>query len=376
MAKIYVIDDDEQLLHMVGLMLERGGHVVTTINNPVKGVEKILAEPPDLLVCDVMMPGMSGHDVTRKIRAVPELEHLPVLILTARSQDIDRTTALKSGANDYMSKPVTSRELIERVDGLLSQKPGEFIPEEGLIIAVYGLRGGVGQTTVAVNLAAALRQTTQQEVCFFDLSPSGSQAAAHMRVQTEQSWADALIVKKLDWVGMKDFLSLHPSGLRLLPAPAAPQLPTVPSAKLTKQILQIFKEHTVFTVVDLPSVFSPAFKATLEMADISLHVISPDVISVQSAVQVNRVLTKSGMALKQKSYILNQVTPEAQLPSANVERGLGGRVAFHIAYDPNQPRALAQGVPLALTKAKSPLPTATRRMAEVIWQHIIAQAKK
>lgn len=373
MAKIYVIDDDEQLLHMVGLMLERGGHAVTTINSPVKGVEQILAEPPDLLVCDVMMPGMSGHDVTRKIRATKKLENLPILILTARSQEIDRTTALKSGADDYMSKPVTSRELIERVDGLLSKGPGEFVPEEGMIIAVYGLRGGVGQTTVAVNLAAALRQTAQQEVCLFDLSPSGSQATSHMRIQTEQSWAEALIVKKLDWVGMKDFLSMHPSGVRVLAAPVAPQLPTVPSAKTTKQILKICKEHTVFTVVDLPSVFNPAFKATLEIADISLHVLSPDVISVQSAIQVNRVLTKSGMTLKQKSYILNQVTPEAQLPTANVERGLGGRVSFHIGYDPNQLRALAQGVPLALTKAKSPIPTVTRRMAEVIWQHIMAQ---
>ena len=69
MARIYVIDDDEQLLRMVGLMLERGGHTVTLISNPIDGIEQIKSDKPDLLVLDVMMPNMSGHDISREIRS-------------------------------------------------------------------------------------------------------------------------------------------------------------------------------------------------------------------------------------------------------------------------------------------------------------------
>ena len=156
MARIFVIDDDEQLLRMVGLMLERGGHNITLINNPLDGLEQIKADKPDLLVLDVMMPNMSGHDLAREIRADANIEELPILVLTARSQEVDRTTALKSGADDYLSKPVTSQELMERVDNLLAKKGGQTSPETGIIITAFGLRGGVGQTTLAVNLAAAL----------------------------------------------------------------------------------------------------------------------------------------------------------------------------------------------------------------------------
>jgi twitching motility two-component system response regulator PilH len=67
-AHIFVIDDDEQLLRMVGLMLERGGHTTTLLNNPMEGMERIIADEPDLVVLDVMMPNMNGHDVTRQIR--------------------------------------------------------------------------------------------------------------------------------------------------------------------------------------------------------------------------------------------------------------------------------------------------------------------
>ena len=188
MANIFVIDDDAQLLQMVGLMLKRGGHTATLINNPFEGLEKLKEAKPDLLILDVMMPGISGHDLTRQIRDTEELAYLPVLILTARAQEVDRVTALKSGADDYMSKPVTSHELMERIDGLLSSKQAVAKPgREGIILSFFSMRGGVGRTTLAVNLATALRRLTREEVCVVDFSPSGGQAAMHLRVQPKVS---------------------------------------------------------------------------------------------------------------------------------------------------------------------------------------------
>lgn len=372
MARIYVIDDDEQLLRMVGLMLERGGHTVTLISNPVNGLEQVKADKPDLLVLDVMMPNMSGHDISREIRSTKSLEDLPILVLTARSQEIDRTAAIKSGADDYLSKPVTSQELIERVDGLLAKRGGQKTPEEGILITVFGLRGGVGRTTIAVNLAAALRKVSHQEVCLVDLSPTGSQAVMHMRLQARSSWAD-LTPEQSDWASLKNRLIIHPSGLRVLAAPAKPHSPLLPDQETANTIMDLMRHNVAFTVVDAPNVFSPGFVSAVTHADMALHVVGPEVVSVQTAVQLNRLMNKMGLNITRKSHILNQITPEAQLPHSAVERGLNTRVAFQIGYDANQARAMAQGVPLTLTSAKSPLPTVVTRMAEAIWQRLLAQ---
>ncbi|NKQ37667.1 MAG: response regulator [Chloroflexi bacterium] len=372
MARIYVIDDDEQLLKMVGLMLERGGHAVTLFSDPVEGLEQVKEDKPDLLVLDVMMPNLSGHDVARDIRETEGIENMPILVLTARSQEIDRTTAIQSGADDYMSKPVTSQELMERVDKLLTQKGGQMSPEQGLVITVFGLRGGTGRTTVAVNLAAALRRVSQHEVCLVDLSPSGGQAVMHMRLQTRSSWLDLPEVHEINWDTLKDRLIIHPSGLRVLSAPVKPQPPDALSGEKTNKILDLLRRHMAFTVVDAPGVLTPSFMAAVTAAEMSIHLLTPEVVAVQTAVKLNRVLVKQGIKVKRKTHILNQVTPEAQLPATAVERGLNNRVAFSIGFDPNQSRAMSQGVPLTLTSAKTALPTITRRMAEAIWQRVAA----
>lgn len=371
MSRIFVIDDDEQLLRMVGLMLERGGHSVTLFSNPVDGLEQIKADKPDLLVLDVMMPHMSGHDLAKEIRNTKGFDNLPILILTARSQEVDRTAALKVGADDYLSKPVTSQELIERVDGLLAKKSGtDAEPDQGFVIAFYGLRGGVGQTTLAVNMASALRRISQQEVCLVDFSPSGSQVVTHMRLQARTSWADLSEEEDFDWETLKKQLIIHPSSLRVLASSPLPQSPEKPSEKNTARMIELLRQNMTFTIIDAPNAFTPALKESLIAADMALHVISPEVVSVQTAVQVNRAIRKAGITVKRKSHILNQTVPEAQLPQTAVERGLNTRVSFQVGYDTNQSRAMAQGVPLTLTSAQSAIPTIVRRMAEAIWQRV------
>jgi pilus assembly protein CpaE len=372
-ARVYVIDDDEQLLRMVGLMLERGGHSVKLISDPVLGLEQVKTEKPDLLVVDVMMPNMSGHEITRQLRQTEESERLPILVLTARSQEVDRVTALKSGATGYLSKPVTSQELIEKIESLLTKEPepdGSAMAPPGMVIAFFGLRGGVGQTTLAVNLAAALRRASQQAVCLVDLSPSVGQAVIHLRLQVHSTWADLPRDGTIDLTTLKTRLISHPAGFHVLASPTLPQPPDAPSVEETAAVLELLRQEMRFTILDLPHTLSPAFMAGLNGSDIALHVITPDMISVQTAVQANRVLTAAGITFRQKSCILNQVTPESQLSRATVERGMNGKVAFEIGYDANQSRALSQGVPLVLTSAQSPLPVLVNRMADVIWQRV------
>ena len=368
MAHIYVIDDDDQLLRMVGLMLERGGHTATLINNPQDGLEKIREEPPDALVLDVMMPHMSGHDVCRELRDDPQFAHLPILVLTARAQAVDREAALQSGANDYLTKPVTTQELIEKVDSLLTHQKLDVDQEEAFIVGFMGMLGGSGRTTLAVNFAGALRRISQDEVCLVELTPSGSQVASHFRMQVKNSWAGLPPTAELDWDTLRNQLALHQSGLRLLTAPPAFTAANQPSAETVEKVLQILGERMTAVVIDLPGVFNPAFQEAVVAADIVFHVVNPTVISVQLALQTNKALAASGITTKHPLYILNQLTAEAHLPSSAVEKGLQAKLAFQVRYDPNQLHALTQGVPLSFTSAQSPLPVTMTRMAGALWQ--------
>lgn len=373
MARIYVIDDDAQLLRMVGMMLQRGGHVTTLINDPTEGLEALRRERPDLVVLDVMMPYLNGHDLARQIRATKGLEDLPILILTARTQEVDRQTALSSGADDYLSKPVSFQELMDRIDALLyRQGEGMSAEQNGLVLAFYGLRGGRGQTTLAVNVAAALRRLSQQEICLVDFGPLGSQSLMHFRLPAPSSWVDLAMVGELDWAGLLECTRVHSSGVRLLPVPAPLHAPMLPTAEMVQQVVDVLRKQTAVTVLDLPPVVNAAFRAALSVADMAFQVLTPDLVSVQTAVQLSQVLTQHQIKPRQRLFILNHVAPDAQLPKTAVERGLDARIALEVAYDANQMLALTQGIPLALTKSDSAIPAFAGKLAHALWQHAVA----
>ncbi|MBE0501177.1 MAG: response regulator transcription factor [Desulfuromonadales bacterium] len=112
MNRILVIDDDIELCELLTDYLSSEGFEVDTVNHGEQGALRALAEEYALVVLDVMLPGMNGFDVLRKIRAV---SRLPVIMLTARGDDIDRIVGLELGADDYLPKPFNPRELVARI---------------------------------------------------------------------------------------------------------------------------------------------------------------------------------------------------------------------------------------------------------------------
>lgn len=368
MAKILVVDDDPQLLRMVRLILQRGGHQPLLEDNPRNALEHMRREQPDLAVVDVMMPELGGHDLIAQVRATGDVSSIPILVLSARAQSVDRDAALASGADAYLTKPVVPAALMEAIDRLL----GDELPStdgerpDGMIITVFGLRGGIGRTTIAANLAAALRRANNEEVCLVDLTPSGGQAVVHLRLKTRVAWNELPAPDQLDWPTLKENLLMHQSGLRVLAAPRRPQLATTPSAALVTAVLALLRRAVSFVILDLPPILNPAVRIALAHTDVMLHVVTPDVISVQLARHAAQYLANSERQPKERAYILNQVTPEAQVTPTTIENGLRAQLAFQIDYDDKQSRALMQGAPLSLTHGSSPLPQATRRLAQAL----------
>ncbi|MQW75529.1 response regulator [Nocardioides sp. dk4132] len=121
MARILVADDDVDIRELVEFKLSTLGHDITAVADGQAAVDACRSSRPDLAVLDVMMPGVSGLDAIRVIRADPVLADLPVILLTARAQESDVENGFDSGADDYITKPFSPRELASRVEALLAR---------------------------------------------------------------------------------------------------------------------------------------------------------------------------------------------------------------------------------------------------------------
>jgi two-component system alkaline phosphatase synthesis response regulator PhoP len=121
-AEILIVEDEESLLQTLRYNLVRAGHAVRLCTNGARALDLVRAKPPDLMVLDLMLPGLGGLDVCRAIRAEttrPAVSHLPILVLTARDEEIDKVVGLEVGADDYLTKPFSMHELLARVKALL-----------------------------------------------------------------------------------------------------------------------------------------------------------------------------------------------------------------------------------------------------------------
>ena len=116
MAKILVVDDEASIVTMLAYNLKKEGYDVVTAEDGEVALEKFESENPDLLLLDIMMPKMDGYEVCRKIR---EKSNVPIIMLTARADEVDKVVGLEMGADDYVTKPFGNRELIARVKASL-----------------------------------------------------------------------------------------------------------------------------------------------------------------------------------------------------------------------------------------------------------------
>jgi two-component system, OmpR family, response regulator MtrA len=121
MARIVVADDDADIRDLVVFKLRQSGHDVHPVADGAAAVEECQSVTPDLVVLDVMMPGMGGLDACRALRQDPALARVPVILLTARAQESDIEQGFDAGADDYVVKPFSPRELASRVSAVLQR---------------------------------------------------------------------------------------------------------------------------------------------------------------------------------------------------------------------------------------------------------------
>ncbi len=118
MAKVLIVDDSPTEVHIFSTALSEAGHEVLVATDGKEGVQKAADELPDVILMDVVMPGLNGFQATRKIHRNQVTRHIPIIIVTTKDQDTDREWGLRQGARDYLVKPVDLPQLLQKIEQL------------------------------------------------------------------------------------------------------------------------------------------------------------------------------------------------------------------------------------------------------------------
>ena len=333
--KILIIDDDLDTLRLVGLMLQRQGYQISAATNGQQGLEKAFDEDPDLILLDVMMPDMDGYEVTRRLRQNPSTLETPILMFTAKTQLDDKVVGFEVGANDYLTKPTHPSELQARVKTLLARvnerKPSNtgLLRDEnrGYVIGVLGARGGLGTTTMAMNLGAGLQSRTKAEVIVAEMLPGQGALSLDVGVTNNKGLVDILGLTKLSEItrdNVREALVPHNSGVKLLLASDRPRdMHLINQVANYETLVKKLSALARFVVLDLGVGIQPFAEKILPLCNEVLIILEGVPNTITHAKALIDDIAELGIARKNIKVVLNnRIRSDTQLPSSQVQAKL------------------------------------------------------
>jgi pilus assembly protein CpaE len=366
MKKILVVDDEPDALRMVKLTLSSEGYEVVTGSDGEEAIRVAALERPDLILLDVMMPKMNGYEVTRRLRRVPELAKVPILFLSARGQVVDKVEGLRAGGNDYVTKPADPVELVARVGALL----GSYTEAPGYVAALFGSKGGVGTTTLAVNLALSLQQQSEATVVLVDGHNEGGDVDVFLNTPISHHAGELMtVIDQLDKDVFQSALAGHPSGLRMLLAPSDTSAAPAILPMHWQRILHELRRIASYIIFDGPPLQSASWAPVLDEANDVFLITTPDISAMRRLRSDYAMVGAQSGAADNRHVLLNRFTEQSGFSVSAINRALSMPVRLRIEeVGPTSSYALNRGEPLVLSDKRNHLARAVTGLAREILQ--------
>jgi len=373
--RVLVIEDDPSALRLVQYALEKGGYQVLTATNGLAGLRKARSEEPDLIVLDVMLPGIDGFEICHRLRSEPETAQLPILMLSAKAQEIDRATGLKVGADDYITKPADTAEIVNRVRSLLDRKAAGRSGTVGFL----GSKERVGTTTMVVNTAITLSQMGKR-VSVVDFAGNGSSVAEHLGIKAEFTAAE-LLVKPLCSVRRQRpgvALAVHDTGVRVLTIPQFHERNTEVSLSDVDSYFDKLREVTDCFLLDLPYPSRDLEKVVIARCSFVIIVTDSKIDALPKVRSTASFLEKLGIGRERMGTVIidrDTLLPEMDVsklkPTIELQTGVDllGIIPGDAKLHPGPGPASS---PVVLSEPNGPVACSIREVVE----HIVAQEKE
>jgi pilus assembly protein CpaE len=308
-------------------------------------LSRLVRPAGDLVGIELPRDSSTGLAVIRELR-----ERAPGASIIAASADADvelMRAAMQAGACDVLTLPLTSHELHKALLRLTQLTPRVPAPTaDGRVITVYGVRGGLGATTIAVNLAFKLRTATGSETALVDLDVQRGDVAAFVNLVPVHSIATlATAAGEVDEVFLASAITRHPAGVSILAAP-----PTIEEAELVTDreveiALRLLRSRFSYTVVDTPRAITSAVVAAWEDSDRVFILTDLSVPSVRATRRVFELLGKLGSALEHAELLVTEIVP-GPIEMKKAVQVIGREPFAVIPRDDSAGSAMNDGVPL------------------------------
>jgi DNA-binding response OmpR family regulator len=369
--KILIVDDDIDSLKLIGLMLQRQGYEISAAGAGAQAISKALAEAPDLIILDVMMPDMDGYEVCRRLRSDPSTQGIPIIMFTAKTMVDDKVTGFEAGADDYLTKPTHPAELASRVKAVLARSAAQrrTPSDTGIAIGVLGTKGGVGTTTLAMNIAAAIGQ--KEPTILADIRPGQGSLGLSLGLGRSTGMANLLnrAVNDITARVVEGELVTHSSGIKMLLSSARPKeaqlnVNTEAVALIIKHLRSLARN----VVLDLGAGLNRQNARLVKEVDQLGIVVEPYRVALNMARDLIKELESIGVGRGRTGVVLvNRSQSTQQVPWQEAEQILGQEILALIAPAADMAfQASEAGFPLVLFQPTSVIATQLTKLAEDI----------
>ncbi len=376
--KILLVDDDPDTLKYLSLFVKKLGYQpLEAIDGPT-ALKLAGEEQPDLIILDVMMPGMDGFEVARLLRRQTATATIPILMFTAKSQVEDKLAGYEAGVDIYLTKPIHPVELQANIKALLARRqvaaPSSATKERGYLLGVVAARGGLGVSTLALNLAIAYHQRQREKVIAVETRPG------HSAWREELGYATAP-------AGLEELLQLPPLELnaqqvekRLTPTPFGVPL-LLASAEIAQgehlqsavEQLELLVERVAelarLVVVDIGTPYHSAYGTLTRLCDGMILVVEPQLLSVRRSRALVDDLKGRGFGSIRPLWVvtLNRVRAEITLVVRQIEEMLAHPVTLGLPPAPELAYLSAtRATPMVLAQPEGVIARQFEALAEKI----------
>ncbi|MBN1890811.1 MAG: response regulator [Thermoflexales bacterium] len=370
-TRILVVDDSALSLKITYDTLSQAGYEIVSARNGLEALMQVDQVQAQLIILDVMMPEMDGYEVCRRLRHKAGTAHLPIMMLTAQDTLEEKIMGFEAGADDYMIKPFQPTELLAHVKVLLrraaplqiespakEQAKAQAPALQGKTIAVFSLRGGVGVSSLAANMASGLAQVWDEPTVLVDLALTAGHSALMLNLAPRRTWADLtqIPIEEIDADLIASVLLPHSSKTLVLAAPRRPEHSELLTADKVSRVLKLLNERYHYIVLDLPHDFSAITLAGLDAAHEIIVPLAPELASVLAVSSALDVFDNLGYPPERIRLALNQTIQNNGLTTQVIEDAIRRPLKLTIPFAPDAfVQAINLGVPPVLGAAHAPL---------------------
>ncbi len=361
--RILVVDDDAQLQRLMQLTLKRQGYDVIVASNGEEAIAKVISEKPDLILMDVMMPDMDGYEATKRIRRLPEGRDIPVLFLSALTHVDAKVKGLRVGGSDYITKPVHFPELLARIEAHLRAT----LPPLGSLLTLMGCKGGIGTTTLAVNLALAIRQQQDDaQVLIVDWQRPLGDVATFLGLADPKS-IDLILpqAEHLDEEVVTQMMTSYAEGINVLAGSVDPENASRMSLDALSALLEVALTLADYIIVDAGEFWEWQERPLISKdVGMNLCVVTPEITAIKRALLALQSIVGEEYDIH---FVLSHENMPGGVSGKQLESHLGAHILGKLPYEPETTtRSMNVGRPVMRLDPRSRYARAVQALAKNI----------